>query len=83
MPNIEAAVDELYSLPREEFVAARDARAKEARSAGQRELATAIRVLRKPTVAAWLVNLLAREHPGEIRGLGQLGTVPRVAEVDS
>lgn len=79
MPDIEVVADELYSLPREEFVAARDARAKEARSAGQRELATAIRALRKPTVAAWLVNLLAREHPDEIRGLGQLGEALREA----
>lgn len=79
MPDTEVVADELYSLPREEFVASRDARAKQAHSAGQRELATAIRALHKPTVAAWLVNLLAREHPDEIRGLGQLGEALREA----
>jgi len=71
--------DELYARPREEFIATRDARAKQARAAGRRDLAAAIGKLRKPTSAAWIVNLLAREQPDEVRGLVKLGEALRAA----
>jgi len=71
--------DELYGLPREEFVAARDARAREARAAGRDREAVEIGRLRKPTMAAWLANLLSREQPGEVRGLVRLGESLRKA----
>lgn len=71
--------DELYALPREEFIITRDARAKQARAAGRRDLAAAIGRLRKPTSAAWMVNLLAREQPDEVRGLVDLGEALRAA----
>ena len=48
--------DELYALPLEEFTPARDARAKELK--GDKELAAAVKKLKKPSVAAWVVNLL-------------------------
>lgn len=51
---------ELYGLPLEEFVAARDQAARAARKAGDNETAAAIAALRKPTAAAWAVNQLAR-----------------------
>src|SRR2546430_16179668 len=56
-------VDRLYELPPEKFIAARDEAADAARRAGDRATATAIGKLRRPTVAAWLVNLLARRAP--------------------
>ena len=77
--DVDAVADELYALPREEFTAARDSRAKAARAAGDRDLATAIGTLRKPTSAAWLANLLAREHPGEVHDLTELGAALREA----
>jgi hypothetical protein len=77
--DFDAVIDELYALPREEFTAARDARAKAARAAGDRDLATAIGKLRKPTSAAWVANLLAREHPGEVHDLIELGAALRGA----
>ncbi len=46
------AADELYALPPGDFRAARDERADEARAAGDKELAAAIRKLRRPTVSA-------------------------------
>ncbi len=77
--DVEAVADELYALPREEFISARDARAKAARTAGDRDLATAIGRLPKPTSAAWVANLLAREHPGDVHDLLELGAVLREA----
>ena len=77
--DVEAVADELYALPREEFTAARDARAKAARVAGDRDLATAIGRLPKPTSAAWVANLLAREHPGDVHNLHELGAALREA----
>ncbi|QNG20393.1 hypothetical protein G4H71_12230 [Rhodococcus triatomae] len=71
--NLDAAADELYELPPSEFVGARTRWVQEARSAGDRSLATAIGKLKKPTTAAWTVNLLARTEPGAVQELLQLG----------
>ncbi|MBA3620110.1 MAG: hypothetical protein H0W56_11070, partial [Acidothermales bacterium] len=49
---------ELYQLPPADFVAARDEHARTLRRAGARELAEEVRRLRRPALAAWLVNLL-------------------------
>src|SRR5205085_11546398 len=46
-------VDELYAAPPDEFVARRDARAKELRASGDRAaVADAVKKLRKPSVSA-------------------------------
>lgn len=57
----DAIARELYVLPPAQFTAARNARA----SAVDRDVAARVKALRKPTVAAWAVNLLTRD--------GQLG----------
>ncbi|MBI5106674.1 MAG: hypothetical protein HZB46_17115, partial [Solirubrobacterales bacterium] len=57
--------DDLYGLAPEEFVAARDALAKELRAAGERERAKEVKALAKPSRAAGVVNRLVREHPEE------------------
>ena len=77
---LESVVDELYSLPRDEFTAARNAAAARARDQGHRELADQIRALRRPSTAAWLANLLAREQPDEVRALVELGDGLRQAQ---
>ncbi|HEY6424304.1 MAG TPA: hypothetical protein VIY28_13855 [Pseudonocardiaceae bacterium] len=64
--------DEMYSLPREEFTAARNAAAARAREQGHRELAEQIGALRRPSTAAWLANRLVREHPEQVRALVEL-----------
>jgi hypothetical protein len=66
-------IDRLYGLPLEEFVPARDALAKERRTAGDRDGAAAIKKLAKPTRAAWAVNMLARSHAEEVRALVDAG----------
>jgi hypothetical protein len=66
---LDAAADELYSVPPDEFVGARDAAVAAARERGDRELAKAIGRLRRPTKAAWLANLLARHRSAQLDGL--------------
>ena len=68
-----AATDELYGLAPTEFTAARNAKAAAARKAGLADVAAALKELRKPSVGAWLANLLVRERSKEIESLIALG----------
>ncbi|WP_206077930.1 hypothetical protein [Prauserella endophytica] len=77
--DFESVADELYELDRDEFTPARDRRAAEARKAGDKDLATRIKGLRKPTSAAWLVNRLARSRPEDVAELAELGDALRRA----
>ena len=77
--EVEEAADQLYALSPREFTAARDARAKEAKDAGDKEGAAEIKALRKPTVTAWLANQLVRHHADEVRPLLELGSALREA----
>jgi hypothetical protein len=53
----EDAITDLYRGPLETFVSRRDALARDLRTAGEREGAAAIKVLKKPSRAAWALNL--------------------------
>jgi hypothetical protein len=63
------SIARLFEAPLEEFVAARDALARELRKAGDGEGAARVAALRKPTKALWLVNQMARRAPGALRKL--------------
>ena len=63
------AGDELFGLPPEEFVAARDELARRLRREGDAEAAGQVKALRRPSLSAWAVNRLARERG---RALGPL-----------
>jgi hypothetical protein len=65
-------VDELYALPLEEFTTARNELARQLQDAGDKGSAKEVRSLRKPTLAAWAVNQLARRHADEVRELMDL-----------
>jgi hypothetical protein len=78
--NPQAKAADLYGLPLDEFTKARDALAKEARQAGDREAADEIKALRKPPVSAWAVNQLARRHPQELKALVKAGEGLRKAQ---
>jgi hypothetical protein len=71
--------DRLYVLRPSEFRRARDEAAAEARAHGDSALATSIRALRRPTVAAWAANLLARQQPEQAEELVRLGEDMREA----
>ncbi|PZR52561.1 hypothetical protein DNL40_11470 [Xylanimonas oleitrophica] len=80
--DTDALVDALYAGPLEEFVAARDAAAKQVAAGGDRVGAARVKKLRRPTVAAWVVNQVARRHPDEVAALASLGDELRAATAD-
>ena len=65
-----------------DFIATRNELAKELKAAGDQLGSTRLKALRKPTVAAWLANLVARELPDEIDDLLALGDEFREATAD-
>ncbi|MFG2053639.1 hypothetical protein ACGFI9_06345 [Micromonospora sp. NPDC048930] len=73
-------VQRLYATPPDQFVAARDAAVAEARRAGDAKGAREIGRLRRPTVAAWLVNLLAIRRPELVADLAHLADSLRTAQ---
>jgi len=77
--DLEAAVDELYGMPLDGFLPRRTALVAEAKAAGAKEDAKTVAALRKPTVAAWAVNLAVREHPESVDRLTDLATRMRRA----
>ena len=83
--DLVSVADELYALPADGFVAARNARAKTAREAGDKDLAGRIGELAKPSSAAWTVNMLVRNRGDHIDQLIELGASLRKAqeELDS
>lgn len=68
--------DELYDLHPTEFTAARNVAAKDS---PDRER---IMALKKPTPAAWLVNLLVRQRNADITAVLELGAQLREAQAD-
>jgi hypothetical protein len=77
--DIESVSDELYGLPLDDFTPARNEREKQAKAAGEKDLAAQIHQLTKPNLVAWLANQLARERAVEIRPLLELGAALREA----
>ena len=78
--SLSAAADELYGSDPATFVARRTELVKEARSGGDKALAAQIGTLRRPTVAAWYLNLLARSGAHELDDLVDLGVAMREAQ---
>lgn len=78
---LDDVADRLYALAPEEFTAARDAAAKQAKADGDAGLAQQVKALRKPSVGAWLVNLLATHEADLLEHLLSLG--PALAEAQA
>lgn len=72
-----AIAEELYGLGLGEFTPARDARAKELKGT---DLAAPVRKLRKPSLAAWVVNLLVRRESEQVEQVLTLGAALREAQ---
>lgn len=79
-PDVDALTDELYLVRPTDFVARRDHLVKRAREAGDRDLAAAIKALRRPTVGAWYLNCAARAGLVSLRDLLALGQRLRAAQ---
>lgn len=78
-PELLDVADELYGLTLPEFTPTRDARAKELK-ASDAELAARVKALRKPSTAAWVVNLLVRQESDQVTQVLQVGTALREAQ---
>lgn len=76
----DAIAGELYLVPPAGFVAARDELVRRSHAAGDRELARELRSLRRPTLSAWLVNLLARHERAQLERLLAVGRELRDAQ---
>lgn len=75
-----AAMGRLYGVPLEDFMATRKALVAEAKTAGDKGLATAVGKLRKPSLGAWAVNLVARQDRDAVQALLEVGARMRAAQ---
>ncbi len=80
--DFEEAADALYAAPAADFIATRNELAKQLKADGDQLGSTRLKAMRKPTVAAWLTNLVSREQPDEIDDLLALGDEFREATAD-
>src|SRR2546430_4625643 len=77
---VDKAADELYRLAPADFTKARDELARRLRKEGRHDEADAVKKLRRPTVAAWALNQLARRRPEDVRRLLDTGARLREAQ---
>jgi hypothetical protein len=80
---LDAEIDRLYGLPLAEFTKERDALARRLRADGKRDEATAIADLRKPVLAAWVVNRLARACRTDVESLVEAAAAIRAGKPDA
>ena len=76
-------VDELYAVRPEEFVATRNALAKELKAGGAKEDAAAVAKLRRPSPTAWALNQVARNDADLVAAALDAGERLRVASDDA
>ncbi|HWM72540.1 MAG TPA: hypothetical protein VNQ53_02310 [Nocardioides sp.] len=69
--------DDLYALPLAEFTPARDAKAKELKGD---DLGKQVKALKKPSTAAWVVNLLVRREQEQVDQVLTVGEALRDAQ---
>ena len=69
--------DELYALALSDFTPARDAKAKALKGT---DLAKEVKALKKPSLAAWVVNLLVRQDTEQVEQVLQVGAALREAQ---
>ena len=74
--------EELYSLAPGEFTGTRNQWAKQTKGDGDAELAKRVTELRKPSLAAWVVNMLMRHQGDQMSQVLDLGASLRQAQSD-
>jgi hypothetical protein len=78
--ELEAEIDRLYGVPLDEFIAERDALAKQLNGDGDREAGARVKALRKPTVGAWALNQALRRRRSETKSLLAVAERMRAAQ---
>ncbi len=81
--TIDADIDRLYGLPLADFTKERDALARRLRGEGERDDAASVAELRKPVLAAWVVNRLVREHRADVEALVEAAAAIRAGKTDA
>jgi hypothetical protein len=74
--------EELYALPPGEFTGTRNQWVKQTRAGGDTELAGRVGELRKPSMAAWVVNMMMRHQGEQMAQVLELGASLRQAQAD-
>jgi len=77
-----ALAEELYGLAPGDFTDARNGYVKELKAAGDTETSDRVKVLKKPSAAAWVVNMLVRHQAEEMTQVLDLGASLRAAQAD-
>ncbi|ONI84392.1 hypothetical protein ALI144C_14605 [Actinosynnema sp. ALI-1.44] len=77
--DLKSIADRLYALRPGDFMAARSEFVRAAKEEGDKEAAAAIGKFRKPSLAAWALNLLARKARPDLQRLENLGVALRDA----
>ena len=77
--TLEEIAAALYAGPQDDFVSSRHARARQVTDPG---LAAAVKSLRKPSIAAWVVNVFAQERAGQLGEALHLARELREAQDD-
>jgi hypothetical protein len=75
--ELAAIADELYGLAPGDFTPARDAKAKELKGS---DLSGQVKKLKKPSVAAWVVNQLVRHETEQVEQVLAMGEALRAAQ---
>jgi hypothetical protein len=78
--DVDAAADELYGLVPEQFTSRRAELSAQARQQGDGAARAEIDAMRRPTVAAWAVNLLVREAGEDVENLLRIAGELRSAQ---
>jgi hypothetical protein len=81
--TLDEAIDELYGADLDAFTAERTRLARELRGSGSRDDALELQQLRKPTVAAWALNQLARRNRRDVDLLLDAGHRLREAQAEA
>ncbi|MGB4270943.1 MAG: hypothetical protein WBJ44_00965, partial [Propionicimonas sp.] len=79
LTDLEAATQGLYAGAPSDFVAHRDALAKQLRASGDRALAAAVKGLRRPSLGAWYLNVASRDGLTSLQEWLRLGRRLRAA----
>ena len=81
--RFEEALGSLYAGPPEDFVAARNTLVRQLRGEGERELATRVAALRRPSVSLWLANRLHEVAPDRLNELLAAGGELQQAQAEA
>ena len=74
--------EELYALPPAQFTGTRNQWARQTKAEGDPALATRVTALRKPSLSAWVVNMMMRHQGEQMAQVLELGASLRRAQAD-